>query len=414
MRPAQSSGWGPAVDWPAYHHRASTIQGCPPSTARCNPNDMMCASLAVASTTRPHLDFIHLETGTAQPSDECRLRTGRPHRQYTAAPQCRVGGGQPRQAVKPIVALSDHRLRAIVNIKHDGVVVASGGLYQLGNVSTLGQLAVLPLAAAQAQLGWAGLRAWELARGIDREPLRPQAAPEQVTERLAFPFPLVGAQMLRPALEALIGRAWGRSIRRNRCAGCVQLEGSLTEGGVRRTRRQTEGPSVAPDAALGQRAGERTGRGGSGRRVPLPHRRAGRPDPDQPAGRCRHPVRVVARAPAGSGVGAPARRSRRRGPGGGAGTGVGAAGTPPGLRRLAATAESAAAGAGDDPGIRRAAKEEWGARPVKRVQDRWEVETEWWRPQPVHRRYCLLELEGGRMETVFEDRRGGGWYRQSG
>ena len=139
---------------------------------------MMCASLAVASTTRPHLDFIHLETGTAQPSDECRLRTGRPHRQYTAAPQRRVGGGQPRQAVKPIVALSDHRLRAIVNIKHDGVVVASGGLYQLGNVSTLGQLAVLPLAAAQAQLGWAGLRAWELARGIDREPLRPQAAPE--------------------------------------------------------------------------------------------------------------------------------------------------------------------------------------------------------------------------------------------
>ena len=111
-------------------------------------------------------------------------------------------------------------------------------------------MAALPLAAAQAQLGWAGLRAWELARGIDREPLRPQAAPEQVTERLAFPFPLVGAQMLRPALEALIGRAWGRNIRRNRCAGCVQLEGSLTEGGVWRYGRAFRLPACSPDAAV--------------------------------------------------------------------------------------------------------------------------------------------------------------------
>ena len=95
---------------------------------------MMCASLAAASTTRPHLDFIHLEAGTAQTSDEWRLRTGRPYRQYPAAPQRRVGGGQPRQAVKPVVALSDHRLRAIVDIKHDGIVVTSGGRYQLDNV----------------------------------------------------------------------------------------------------------------------------------------------------------------------------------------------------------------------------------------------------------------------------------------
>ena len=37
---------------------------------------------------------------------------------------------------------------------------------QTFGIRTLGQLAALPLAAAQAQLGWAGLRAWELSHGM--------------------------------------------------------------------------------------------------------------------------------------------------------------------------------------------------------------------------------------------------------
>ena len=106
-----------------------------PATAGCNPDELMYASLAAASTALPHPEFIHLEeTGTAQSSDEGRLRTGRPHRQYPTAPQRRVGGGQLRHAVKPAVALSDHRLRTIVNIKHDGIIVTFGGPHQPDNV----------------------------------------------------------------------------------------------------------------------------------------------------------------------------------------------------------------------------------------------------------------------------------------
>ena len=284
---------------------------------------------------------------------------------------------------------------------------------QTFGIRTLGQLAALPLAAAQAQLGWAGLRAWELSHGIDREPLRPKAAPEQVTERLAFPFPMVGSQMLRPALEALAGRAWTRSILRNRCAGCVQLEGSLTEGGVWRYGRAFRMPACSPYAAVsalvnGLAAVGRDGasryptgeldelsltltnlRGDAGIQSGLwPEHRRGLELarlPDVAAG----VDRVVALEPE-----SPLPERRR----------VFAASLRP--LSLPQPVQVATLGTGVPRRV--------GAKPVKRVQDLWEVETEWWRPQPVHRRYCLLELDGGRMETVFEDRRGGGWYRQSG
>ena len=94
---------------------------------------MICASFAVASAIRSHLDFINFETGMAQPSDECRLKTRRPNRQCTAPLQRSVGGSQPRQAVEPIVTLSDYHRRAVINIKHDGIVGTAGSLYQLDN-----------------------------------------------------------------------------------------------------------------------------------------------------------------------------------------------------------------------------------------------------------------------------------------
>ena len=280
-------------------------------------------------------------------------------------------------------------------------------------IHTLGQLAALPLPAVQAQLGWDGLRAWELARGVDHEPLYPCSAPEQVTERLAFPFPLVGAQMLKPALEALTARAWGRSTLRNRCAGCVQLAGSLTEGGVWRYGRTFRIPACSPDSAVsalvnGLAAVGRDGasrypsgelddlsltladfRGDAGIQSGLwPEHRRGLELSRLPdiAGNVDRIVPLEPNSPL------PERRRVFAGS----------------LRPLSMPepVQVAALGSGVPQRV--------NSRPVKRVQDFWEVETEWWRPRPVHRRYCLLELDGGRMETVFQDRSGGGWYRQSG
>src|ERR1700674_1554083 len=51
---------------------------------------------------------------------------------------------------------------------------------------TLGDIARLPKTAVEAQYRGAGRRMWELAHGIDREPLRPHRAQESLCERLSF------------------------------------------------------------------------------------------------------------------------------------------------------------------------------------------------------------------------------------
>jgi hypothetical protein len=50
---------------------------------------------------------------------------------------------------------------------------------------------------------------------------------------------------------------------------------------------------------------------------------------------------------------------------------------------------------------------------VAAVQDRWRIDDEWWRQQPVSRLYFSLLLEDGRMVTVFSDLVNGRWYRQT-
>jgi hypothetical protein len=49
---------------------------------------------------------------------------------------------------------------------------------------------------------------------------------------------------------------------------------------------------------------------------------------------------------------------------------------------------------------------------VEGVRERWLVDEGWWTDTPVRRSYHELVLEGGRLVVMFEDLRGGGWYRQ--
>jgi len=46
------------------------------------------------------------------------------------------------------------------------------------------------------------------------------------------------------------------------------------------------------------------------------------------------------------------------------------------------------------------------------VRERWLIDEGWWTDTPVRRRYSEIVLDGGRLAVVFEDLRGGGWYRQ--
>lgn len=49
---------------------------------------------------------------------------------------------------------------------------------------------------------------------------------------------------------------------------------------------------------------------------------------------------------------------------------------------------------------------------VAHVIDMWEIEDEWWRKQPVRRRYWHVTLATGQDLTVFQDLQTGEWYQQ--
>ncbi len=51
-------------------------------------------------------------------------------------------------------------------------------------------------------------------------------------------------------------------------------------------------------------------------------------------------------------------------------------------------------------------------RGVARVQDRWRIDDEWWREQPISRLYYLLLLEDSMLLTVYHDLVAERWYEQ--
>jgi nucleotidyltransferase/DNA polymerase involved in DNA repair len=81
---------------------------------------------------------------------------------------------------------------------------------RLFGLRTLGQLASLPVGPIQAQFGWDGQRAWELANGIDHSPLVPHQRQLEISEYLVFPYPAVTQQAILTAVETLLGRTFAR------------------------------------------------------------------------------------------------------------------------------------------------------------------------------------------------------------
>jgi hypothetical protein len=47
------------------------------------------------------------------------------------------------------------------------------------------------------------------------------------------------------------------------------------------------------------------------------------------------------------------------------------------------------------------------------ISDKWRLDDEWWRPEPVSRCYYALRLASGQKLVVFKDLKSGSWYRQS-
>ena len=49
---------------------------------------------------------------------------------------------------------------------------------------------------------------------------------------------------------------------------------------------------------------------------------------------------------------------------------------------------------------------------VASIDDMWEIGDQWWRENPVSRKYYQVAIGEGRLITIFRDLISGEWYRQ--
>jgi DNA polymerase-4 len=92
---------------------------------------------------------------------------------------------------------------------------------------TLGQVARLSPGSMQAQFGVEGLKAWQLANGIDYSPLVPRQFDEMISESLTFPSPTGTLSAILIGIESLLTRAFSRPEVRDKCARSIILESNI-------------------------------------------------------------------------------------------------------------------------------------------------------------------------------------------
>lgn len=151
------------------------------------------------------------------------------------------GGGEESFLAPLPVALLDGRLRAEGGDAGGRLVVT---LERLG-VATLGDLAALPRVAIADRFGALGLRARELARGLDT-PLRPRRPHEELVQVIGLPESAYGVQLDR-ALDLLIERLLADPRRRGRAIRSLRIEARLASGGSWTARVAMRSASATPE-----------------------------------------------------------------------------------------------------------------------------------------------------------------------
>ncbi len=97
-------------------------------------------------------------------------------------------------------------------------------------LESMGDIARLPLGPFQAQFGPDGKRYWELALGIDTEPLLPRIKEETVVRRLQFPTPVVSLDAILMGVERLVHAAYATPDRRGRWVRKAVMRAALDGG----------------------------------------------------------------------------------------------------------------------------------------------------------------------------------------
>ncbi len=49
---------------------------------------------------------------------------------------------------------------------------------------------------------------------------------------------------------------------------------------------------------------------------------------------------------------------------------------------------------------------------ITEIDDRWRIDDEWWRREPVCRLYYAVRLDSGQKLVLYKDMAGGQWYKQ--
>ncbi|MCH7578514.1 MAG: hypothetical protein IH822_12130 [Chloroflexi bacterium] len=103
---------------------------------------------------------------------------------------------------------------------------------RLLGIETIGDIARMPMGAFQQQFGPEGKRCWELANGIDDEPLLPRVKEETIVKRLQMPAPAVTLEAILMGVERLVQATYGDSDRRGRWVRKAVVRAALDGGGT--------------------------------------------------------------------------------------------------------------------------------------------------------------------------------------
>jgi len=98
-------------------------------------------------------------------------------------------------------------------------------------IETMGDVAQMPLGAFQAQFGPDGKRCWELAQGLDTEPLVPRIQEETVLRRLQLAAPAVTLEAIMAGIERLVHAAYQHPQRGGSWVRKAVIRASLDRGG---------------------------------------------------------------------------------------------------------------------------------------------------------------------------------------
>ena len=99
---------------------------------------------------------------------------------------------------------------------------------RLFGLETIGEVAALTLPELQSQFGFEGRRLWQLANGMDADPLRPRPIDEKVEASLSFESPVAGVDVMVAAAKQLLSRLLPSL--RGRAARQITLQAELTTG----------------------------------------------------------------------------------------------------------------------------------------------------------------------------------------